>query len=142
MGVDLLSLSRCSSKARTDSPDRFVSEDDLLEVLCREAEDCLFKLSFYYFEVLRSFTLFLDFADAEDRSKTIVQRQTYLLGEDSTIFVVVSTTLTVSEDDVASARRGDHRCRHFAGVGTFGFVGTVLGSDSYRATFCFLSDGR
>ena len=134
MCVDLLSLSRCSGEACTDSPDRFVSEDDLLEVLCREAEDCLFELSFYYFEVLSCFTLFLDFADAEDRSKTIVQRQAYLLGEDSTILVVVSTTLTVSEDDVASARRGDHRCRHFAGIGTFGLVCTVLCRNAKGAT--------
>ena len=55
MSVDLLSLSRGSSEARTDSPDGFVSEDDLTEVFSREREYGFFELLLYDFEVLTSF---------------------------------------------------------------------------------------
>lgn len=140
MSVDLLSLSRGSGEARTDSPDGFVSEDDLTEVFSREREYGFFELLLYDFEVLASFALFLDFADAEDRSKAFSESQTYLIREDSTIFVVVSTALRVAEDDVACTRRSDLCSRDFTRVSTFSLVSAVLSSDSYGATFSFLSD--
>ena len=46
-----------------------LSEDDLTEVFSREREYGFFELLLYDFEVLTSFALFLDFADAEDRSE-------------------------------------------------------------------------
>ena len=140
VSVDLLSLSGGSGEARTDSPDGFVSEDDLTEVFSREREYGFFELLLYDFEVLASFALFLDFADAEDRSKAFSKSQTYLIREDSTIFVVVSTTLRVAEDDVACTRRSDLCSRDFTRVSTFSLVSAVLSSDSYGAAFSFLSD--
>ena len=89
--MDFLSLFGSSSFTCTDSPNRFVSQDNLREVFSRQRE-YRFHLSSYYFVLLVSFAFFQYFTDTEDRSQTVSQSQFYFFFEDSNCFAIVSTT--------------------------------------------------
>ena len=82
-----------SSLACTNCPYRFVSKDDLAEVVSRKVEERTFNLSLYYIEVSTVFAFCQYFADAEDWGKTVFKSQKSLFLKSLSCFAIILTTL-------------------------------------------------
>ena len=145
--MDFLCLCRRSGLAGANSPNGFVSQDNLGEVLSREGEYGS-QLGGNHLVLLVGFALFQHLADAEDGLQTVGQGQFHLLGQDFHRLVVVSTTLGVTQDDVLRTRRSYHGSRNLARVGAGFLVGTVLstyanlGGVNQRSNRCQVDERR
>ena len=128
MSVDFFSLFSRSSLACTDSPNRFVSQNDLTEIFSRKVEQRFFDLSVYHFEVFAGFSFFQYFTDTEDRGQTVSQSQLNFSFQNLRSFVIVSTSFRVTQNYIFSTCRSNHSSRNFTGVSTFFFVSTVFSS--------------
>ena len=96
----LFSLLCCGCLACADSPDWFVSDDDIGELLSREVEYRAFKLSFNYCVLLVCLALLERLTDAEKNLETIGKSEVNFLLEDFWSLVVLFATLRVAKDNI------------------------------------------
>ena len=85
------------------------------------------------------------FADAEDRSKTVLESESYFFAESLVGLAVILTAFAVTENNIFCAGGCNHCCAHFAGVCTALVVSAVFGAEaedilvdysSHRAEVC------
>jgi len=130
MSVNFFCLVGCSGFTCTDSPNRFISQNDLSEVFSRQVEQRALDLSIYHFEMLAGFSFFQHFTDTEDRSQTVGQSQFNLCFQDFRSFVIVSTSFGVAQDHIFCTCRSNHSSRNFASVSAFLLVCAVFSSNT------------
>ena len=127
--MHVLSLVGSGSLTCADSPNRFVGNNYLGEILGRKAEESL-NLSANNGVVRAVFALLKHLANAEDRFQAVGQSHLHLCQKLLVVLAEILAALAMADDDVTGTCGSHHRGADFACVGTFVVLGAVLGAEA------------
>ena len=125
--MDLFCLIWSSCLACADSPNRFVSEDQLAEVFRRESERNLRSVRQQHRTVCW-FAFFQFLTDAEDRVRPLWESKFNLRLEDFRCLVVVCDDVQRTDDAIFCTCRSNHCGRYLASERSFFLVSAILSS--------------
>src|ERR1051325_7518581 len=128
--VHFLRLLRRRGASGPNGPDRFVSNDDTVEIRGCQPAQTPNDLVFHSIERLALIALLERFANADYRRQSRSQRSLSLLAYNLICFQIVLPALGVPNYDMRAPRVMDHESGNFAGVSAFRFLsGAILRRD-------------
>lgn len=128
-GVGGLGLFGRGGASGADGPDRFVSDDEIIEVLEAVSREGTFELGLQNFVFLAGLAFFERFADAKDGAEFIFDGRAELFVNEGVGFAEELSAFAMTDDDVADKKLAKHLCADFTGVGTGSFEIKVLGAE-------------